>query len=40
MKKIRDYIHDDMFNHILMSGPAIEKYFDPAEGMTLKEKHE
>ncbi len=38
MKKIRDFIADDMFNHISMSGPDIEKYFDPASGMTLADK--
>lgn len=40
MKKIRDFIADDMFNHIAMSGPAINKYFDPEGGMTVKEKEE
>lgn len=39
MKKIRDFLADDMFNHILMSGPDIVKYFDPAAGMTPEEKH-
>ena len=38
MKKIRDYIADDMFNHITMSGPDINRLFDPQGGMTPQDK--
>ena len=38
MKKIREFLGDDMFNHIAMSGPDIDRYFDPNGGMTTEDK--
>jgi len=38
MKKIREFIGSDMFNHIAMSGPDIANFFDPSVVQSAEEK--
>lgn len=38
MKKIRDFIAQDMFNHMAMSGPDIAEFFSPESGQTAEQK--
>lgn len=38
MKKIREFIGSDMFNHIAMTGPDIVRYFDPECIQTAEQK--